>query len=194
MTGGFWRSWKAGPPEARRKRPRRNESPRCARSLLSSEPVSSFPKRKRFAGLHFGAWPRRNESPRCARSLLSSEPVSSFPKHKRFAGLCFGGGLDGKSPRAAREASYPLSPFPPLQNINASLVYVLGVASTERVPALQKLLAEIPCAQIKIPCRNRCSGRGFCVSVIRSQAVWTRRGLPSASAASRAGHRRHTRP
>ena len=27
---------------------------RCARSLLSSEPVSSFPKRKRYAGLHFG--------------------------------------------------------------------------------------------------------------------------------------------
>ena len=35
-------------------RPRRNESPRHARSLLSSEPVSSFPKRKRYAGLHFG--------------------------------------------------------------------------------------------------------------------------------------------
>ena len=92
---------KIGPPEARRKRP------------------------------------RRNESPRYARSLLSSEPVSSFPKHKRFAGLCFGAGLDGTSPRAAREASYPLSPFPPFQNINASLVYVLGLASTERVPALR---------------------------------------------------------
>ena len=34
---------------------------RCARSLLSSAPVSSFPKRKRFAGLRFGARPRRNE-------------------------------------------------------------------------------------------------------------------------------------
>ena len=42
---------KKGPPEARRKRPRRNESPRYARSLLSSESVSSFPKHKRFAGL-----------------------------------------------------------------------------------------------------------------------------------------------
>ena len=52
---------KIGPPEARRKRPRRNEPPRCARSLLSSAPVSSFPKRKRFAGLRFGARPRRNE-------------------------------------------------------------------------------------------------------------------------------------
>ena len=74
----------------------------------------------------FWGWPRRNESPRCARSLLSSEPVSSFPKHKRFAGLCFGGSLDGTSPRAAREASYPLSPFPPIPNANASLVCILG--------------------------------------------------------------------
>ena len=37
---------KMGPPEARRKRPRRNEPPRYARSLLSSASVSSFPKRK----------------------------------------------------------------------------------------------------------------------------------------------------
>ena len=35
------------------KRPRRNESPRHARSLLSSEPVSSFSNCKRFAGLQF---------------------------------------------------------------------------------------------------------------------------------------------
>ena len=42
---------KMGPPEARRKRPRRNEPPRYARSLLSSASVSSFPNRKRFAGL-----------------------------------------------------------------------------------------------------------------------------------------------
>ena len=45
---------KMGPPEARRKRPRRNEPPRYARSLLSSASVSSFPKRKRFAGLRLG--------------------------------------------------------------------------------------------------------------------------------------------
>lgn len=32
------------------------------------------------------------------------------------------------------------------------------------------------------------------LSVIRSPAVWTRRGLPSASAASRAGRRRRMRP
>ena len=45
---------KMGPPEARRKRPRRNEPPRYARSLLSSASVSSFPNRKRFAGLRLG--------------------------------------------------------------------------------------------------------------------------------------------
>ena len=45
---------KMGPPEARRKRPRRNEPPRYARSLLSSASVSSFPSRKRFAGLRLG--------------------------------------------------------------------------------------------------------------------------------------------
>ena len=45
---------KMGPPEARRKRPRRNEPPRYARSLLSSASVSSFPGRKRFAGLRLG--------------------------------------------------------------------------------------------------------------------------------------------
>ena len=45
---------KIGPPEARRKRPRRNEPPRYARSLLSSASVSSFPSRKRFAGLRLG--------------------------------------------------------------------------------------------------------------------------------------------
>ena len=45
---------KMGPPEARRKRPRRNEPPRYARSLLSSASVSFFPNRKRFAGLRLG--------------------------------------------------------------------------------------------------------------------------------------------
>ena len=45
---------KMGPPEVRRKRPRRNEPPRYARSLLSSASVSSFPNRKRFAGLRLG--------------------------------------------------------------------------------------------------------------------------------------------
>ena len=45
---------KMGPSEARRKRPRRNEPPRYARSLLSSASVSSFPSRKRFAGLRLG--------------------------------------------------------------------------------------------------------------------------------------------
>ena len=73
---------KIGPPEARRKRPRRNEPPRCARSLLSSEPVSSFPNHKRSAGLWFGAGldgtaPRRNEpsGARCAVMLRSSWPL-----------------------------------------------------------------------------------------------------------------------
>ena len=42
---------KKGPPEARRKRPRRNEPPRYARSLLFSEPVSSSFPPNRFAGI-----------------------------------------------------------------------------------------------------------------------------------------------
>ena len=41
---------KIGPPGARQKRPRRNESPRHVRSLLSSEPVSSSFPPNRFAG------------------------------------------------------------------------------------------------------------------------------------------------
>ena len=38
---------------------------------------------------------------------------------------------------AMREASYPLSPFPPFQTANALLVCGLGPASTERVPAMR---------------------------------------------------------
>ena len=127
---------KIWPPEARRKRPRRNESPRCARSLLSSEPVSSFPKHKRFAGLCFGGG-LDGTSPRAMRE--ASYPLSPLPpfQNANASLVCvLGPGLDRTSPRAMRGASYPLSPFPPFQNTNASLVYVLGVASTERVPAL----------------------------------------------------------
>ncbi len=88
-------------------------SRRYVRRLLSSEPVSSFPKHKRFAGLCFGGG-RDGTSRRYVRRLLSSEPVSSFPKHKRFAGLCFGGGLDGTSRRYVRRllSSEPVSSFP----------------------------------------------------------------------------------
>ena len=38
---------------------------------------------------------------------------------------------------AVRDVSYPLSPFPPFQTINASLVYVLGLASTERAATVR---------------------------------------------------------
>ena len=64
-------------------------SRRYVRRLLSAEPVSSFPKHKRFAGLCFGGG-LDGTSRHYVRRLLSSEPVSSFPKHRRFAGLCFG--------------------------------------------------------------------------------------------------------
>ena len=37
-----------------------------------------------------------------------------------------------------REASYPLSPFPPFQTANALLVCGLGLASTERVSAMRE--------------------------------------------------------
>ena len=47
--------------EKSKEREKDNYFLRCARSLLSSAPVSSFPKRKRFAGLRFGDRPRRNE-------------------------------------------------------------------------------------------------------------------------------------
>ena len=36
-----------------------------------------------------------------------------------------------------RGVSYPLSPFSPFQTINAPLVYVLGLASTERAAAMR---------------------------------------------------------
>ena len=77
---------KIWPPEARRKRPRRNKPPRHARSLLSSESVSSFPNRKRFAGLRFGVGLDGTRL-RCSRSLVSSEPVSSSFPPNRFAGF-----------------------------------------------------------------------------------------------------------
>ena len=61
---------------------------------------------------------------------VSKRPFSppSFPARRKRRGRRrhVGNGLDGTSPRAKRGASYPLSPFPPFQNINASLVYVLG--------------------------------------------------------------------
>ena len=56
-----------------------------------------------------------------------------------------GNGLDGTSPRAKRGVSYPLSPFPPFQSANASLVYVLG-------PGLD---GTSPCGGKRISCTSR---------------------------------------
>ena len=61
---------KMGPPEARQNRPRRNK-PRCSRSLLSSEPVSSFPNRK--LNLRFGFFYANLIQP------LSQPPADSIP-------------------------------------------------------------------------------------------------------------------
>ncbi len=71
----------------------------------------------------------------------------SFPARRKRRGRRrhVGNGLDGTSPRAKRGVSYPLSPFPPFQNINASLVYVLG-------PGLD---GTSPCGGKRISCTSR---------------------------------------
>ena len=70
----------------------------------------------------------------CTRSThqtVTKRPFSphSFPARRKRMGRrrCVGNGLDGTSPRAMREASYPLSPFPPFQSANATLVCTLVV-------------------------------------------------------------------
>ena len=70
----------------------------------------------------------------CTRSThqtVTKRPFSphSFPARRKRMGRrrCVGNGLAGTSPRAMREASYPLSPFPPFQSANASLVCTLVV-------------------------------------------------------------------
>ena len=98
-----------------------------------------------------------------------------------------GNGLAGTSPRAAREASYPLSSFPPIQTANASLVCVLAERAakaacgnsmcSDKNPLPEQMLRQgILCVCYSISSRLDEAGTSFCFGSV------TRR-TPSAYAA-----------
>ena len=111
-----------------------------------------------------------------ARKFLAAGHITSFQIH----------------PSQALHQGEPLNIMEKKANhFSGQLGFVLAAARPS--DGARPLLVRSASTQ-KPPAGAAAPAGGFCVSVIQSQAVWTRRGPPSASAASRAKRRHCTRP
>ena len=120
---------KIGPPEARQNG-LDGTSPRCSRSLFSSEPVSSFPNRKLNLRFGFSMQICDNLSVRFADSSLEGEPwAASADEICAGHGFLAGGG--GRRRRCRRRCSAGARPcYGPAQHGAQTLFVLLHILRT----------------------------------------------------------------